>query len=304
MAVYTPLQNTPIQLQDSVTSDIMSGGTLEFYLAGTTTATELYSDTDGTSIGTSITLNSGGFPSQGGNVITLFRNQSIALKIVGKNAAGAEVFTSDNIPAVASFDSTSSDKLDDIAEGADVTNATNVGAVVNGLQETQISFGDMFLPTTNPAAAETLVEGTAGMPNYRGYGLNGAGSAAENIDFEWLPPKRWDGGTVQLVIYYSTAAIDSDGVVLQAKAVALSDGDNYAQAYGTSVSVTDTLQGGAGKLLSVTTPEITIGGTPTDGDKVSFRIFRDPTHASDTADEDAVVTNVKVLWSSDALNDA
>jgi len=91
---------------------------------------------------------------------------------------------------------------------------------------------------------------------------------------------------------------------LQAKGISLSDGDNYAQNYGTSVSVTDALQSGAGKVLSVTTPAMTIGGSPADGDKVSFRIFRDPAHASDTAAEDAVVTNAKILWTSDALNDA
>ena len=70
MATYIPLQNTPIQLQDPVTSENMSGGSLEFYLAGTTTATDLYSDNAGTSIGVSITLNSAGMPESGGNTIT------------------------------------------------------------------------------------------------------------------------------------------------------------------------------------------------------------------------------------------
>ena len=112
MATYIPLQNTPIQIQDPITSVNMAGGSLEFYLAGTTTATDLYSDNAGTSIGTSITLNSAGMPESGGNTITLFRDQSKALKIVGKDAVGATIFTSDNIPAVASFDSVSSAKLD------------------------------------------------------------------------------------------------------------------------------------------------------------------------------------------------
>ena len=125
MATYIPLHAVPLQLQDPTTSVNMSGGTLEFYLAGTTTTTELFSDNTGTSIGISITLNSGGWPESGGNVIFLFRDQSKALKIVGKNAVGATLFTADNIPAVASFDATSSAKLDLIT----VTSAVDLDAL-------------------------------------------------------------------------------------------------------------------------------------------------------------------------------
>ena len=128
MATFIPLHAVPLQLQDPVTSVNMSGGTLEFYEAGTDTTTELYADNTGTSIGVSIGLNSGGWPESGGNVIFLFRDQSKALKIVGKNAVGSTLFTADNIPAVASFDSTASAKLDTVEEGADVTDATNVAA--------------------------------------------------------------------------------------------------------------------------------------------------------------------------------
>lgn len=128
MATFIPVHIIPLQLQDPVTSDNMTSGSLEFFLAGTTTPTELFSDSTGTSIGESIVLNSAGMPESGGVTITLFRDQSKALKIVGKNAAGAIIFTSDNIPAVSSFDATSSAKLATIEENADVTDATNVAA--------------------------------------------------------------------------------------------------------------------------------------------------------------------------------
>jgi hypothetical protein len=75
----------------------MSGGTLEFFLAGTSTPTNLFSDNTGTSIGATITLNAGGMPESGGNVITLFRDSAVSLKIVGKDAAGSTVFTSDGL---------------------------------------------------------------------------------------------------------------------------------------------------------------------------------------------------------------
>ncbi|MBT8449292.1 MAG: hypothetical protein KJO69_06360, partial [Gammaproteobacteria bacterium] len=111
MATYIPLDNTPVQFFDSA-GDPLVGGSLEFYEAGTTTAMDLFSDDAGTSIGTSITLNSLGYPESGGNTIGLFRDQSKALKLVIKDSAGATVLTMDDIPATAAFDSTSSAKLD------------------------------------------------------------------------------------------------------------------------------------------------------------------------------------------------
>lgn len=304
MATFIPIQNTPIQLQDSVTSVNMTSGTLTFYDAGTTDVQDVYSDNTGTVVSASgvMTLDSGGFPASGGNVITLFRDQSKTLKIVGKNAAGAVIFTADGIPAVNSFDATSSTKLDGIEALADVTDADNVGAVIDGKQETPITLPEFYLPVTSPPGAIATVEATSGMPNYRGYPF-GAG-IDESIDFIWQPPKRWNRGTVTVMINYTTEATDADGVVWGVKAVALSDGEFFAQDYGTSVTVADTLQSGAGMLLNATTPALTIGGSPLDADKILFRIFRTPTNASDTASEDMILLNAKIFWTSDALNDA
>ena len=51
-----PINNIPIQLQDPTTSVNMSSGTLTFYEAGTTTLLNVYSDSSGTSVGSSVTL--------------------------------------------------------------------------------------------------------------------------------------------------------------------------------------------------------------------------------------------------------
>lgn len=96
MPTYVPLNAFPIQLQDSA-GDNLSGGTLEFFLSGTSTPANLFSDNAGTSIGTSITLNASGYPESGGNVITLFRDAAIAYKIVAKTSGGTEIFTSDTL---------------------------------------------------------------------------------------------------------------------------------------------------------------------------------------------------------------
>lgn len=97
MPPYVPLSPIPPQIQDATTSTNMSGGSFEFYLAGTTTPTNLFSDDSGTSIGSTITLNSGGYPESGGNVITLFRDAEVDIKIICKNATGGTVWTADNL---------------------------------------------------------------------------------------------------------------------------------------------------------------------------------------------------------------
>jgi len=127
MATYIPLTNIPTQFTNS-DDTLLENGTLEFYLAGTTTATDLFSDNVGTSIGTSITLNSFGLPSSGGNTIGLFRDQAKSYKIVLKNSSSVTIYTMDNINAVASFDTVANSKLLAIEELADVTDATNVAA--------------------------------------------------------------------------------------------------------------------------------------------------------------------------------
>jgi hypothetical protein len=172
MATYIPLYNLPVQFMDN-SGDPLSSGTLEFYLAGTTTTTELFSDSSGTSIGTSITLNSWGMPESGGTTVTLFRDQSKAIKVVGKTSASVTIFTSDNIPAVASFDSTSNSKLDGVEALADVTDATNVTAagayMVDGSAALTDDFdmgnNTLFLMSTNAgltaSTTQTQADGLA-----------------------------------------------------------------------------------------------------------------------------------------------
>ena len=145
MATFVPLYNLPIQFMDD-NGDPLNNGTLEFYLEGSTNATELFADNLGTSIGTSITLNSWGMPESGGNTITLFRDQSKAIKVIAKTSAGATIFTADNIPAIASFDASASSKLDGIETGADVTDAANVAAAGALMQDGSTSMsGDLVL---------------------------------------------------------------------------------------------------------------------------------------------------------------
>ena len=152
MATYIPVTNTATQFVDN-NGDTLVGGSLEFFEAGTSTPTDLFTS-DGTSIGTSIELNAWGYPESGGMAIFLFRDQSKGLKIVVKNAAGAVVGpTMDYIPAVASFDSTSAAKLDLIT----VTAAVDLDTVVADLATAYQVDGSVALTADVTLAAGTFL---------------------------------------------------------------------------------------------------------------------------------------------------
>lgn len=94
--IYKPLIGIPLQYMNSA-GDPDAGGTLEFFLAGGSTPTNIFSDNAGSSLGNTVTLDSLGFPASGGNVVALFRSTILSYKVVYKDASGTEIFTFDNL---------------------------------------------------------------------------------------------------------------------------------------------------------------------------------------------------------------
>lgn len=104
VAVFPP----GYRLTDSSTGAPLSGAVLEFYDAGTTTPKTVYADADlATSIGTTVTTDSLGYPtSDGGTTKSLVFVGVGRYKIVVKTSTGATVATHDDLPgAVETFDS-------------------------------------------------------------------------------------------------------------------------------------------------------------------------------------------------------
>jgi len=75
----------------------LSNGTLNIYLAGTTTPSTLYTDDVGTATGAVITLNTRGYPSISGNTVLLYALAGVEYKIVLKDRTGAIIYTIDDI---------------------------------------------------------------------------------------------------------------------------------------------------------------------------------------------------------------
>lgn len=75
----------------------VSGATIEFYNAATTTPKTVYADSDLiTAIGTSVTTDAGGYPTSGGNKTLVYVDTSY--KVIIKDALGAVIAVHDRVP--------------------------------------------------------------------------------------------------------------------------------------------------------------------------------------------------------------
>jgi hypothetical protein len=82
----------------------LSGGTISAFLAGTTTATSMFSDNAGTSAGAIVTLNALGSPEVSSNTVLLWVNADIDYKFVLKDSLGVSIWTVDDLSYTPSSD--------------------------------------------------------------------------------------------------------------------------------------------------------------------------------------------------------
>lgn len=135
--------------------------------------------------------------------------------------------------------------------------------------------------------------------------LNFDATTQEYAQFAIPMPKSWNEGTITAQFRWSHAATTTNfGVVWNIQAVAVSDDDAIAVAFGTAQQVADT--GGTTNDLYITaeTPAITVAGTPAAGDTVFFRVSRVTGDGSDTLAVDARLHSVVLFLTTDADTDA
>jgi hypothetical protein len=82
----------------------LSGGTISAFLAGTTTATSMFSNDAGTSAGAIVTLNALGSPEVSGNTVLLWVDADIDYKFVLKDSLGVSIWTVDDLSYTPSSD--------------------------------------------------------------------------------------------------------------------------------------------------------------------------------------------------------
>lgn len=120
---YVPLINLVPQFFDNL-GDPLVGGTLNAYVAGTSTPTNMFADNAGTVAGTSVTLDSRGEPT---TIKLIWLDDTVTYKFILKDSTGSTIWTEDNIvPSAVTDGSITSSKL---ANGAVISSKIADSAV-------------------------------------------------------------------------------------------------------------------------------------------------------------------------------
>ena len=128
-------------------------------------------------------------------------------------------------------------------------------------------------------------------------------TADTHAQFQIMFPKSWDRGNIQYQVVWAGIAATT-GVAWFLQGVGVSDNDSIDVAYGTAVVSKDDAQGAVEEVLVSPATTITIGGTPQDDDLCFFRIYRDISDGDDDMAGAARLLGVKILFTTDAENDA
>lgn len=158
----------------------------------------------------------------------------------------------------------------------------------------------MFTATTSGAQLSN-VESSTNKVNYKTYDFDT--SADEYIHFGIASPLNWNAGTVTAKFYWTAASGSAAETVTWAiQGMSFANDDAIDQAYGTAQTVADTLIATGDVHVTSATSAITIGGTPTAGDWIQFRIYRDV--SEDNLAADARLLGVRIEFTTDAHSDA
>jgi hypothetical protein len=171
-----------------------------------------------------------------------------------------------------------------------------------GLHDIDFEATGMWPSTTNGCAA--LAKTELGTNDVDIQTLDFDQTTEEYAQFSWKPPRNWNEGTITAVFDWSTTATSGDCIwALQGTAVG--DDDAMDAAWGTAQTVTDTAKATASDLATTSaTSAITIGGTPTEGDRIHFRVYRDADAAGDTLAADARLHGIRITFTTSAATAA
>lgn len=121
----------------------------------------------------------------------------------------------------------------------------------------------------------------------------------ENAQFRYTLPRTYDNGTIEFIVHWG-AASGSGGVTWGLKIVATGDGENIDAAFGTEITVDDTLSTANTERISPVSTAVTIAGTPAKKKSLHFNIQRKTADANDTLGVDAKLIGIDIYFSTDA----
>ena len=154
-----------------------------------------------------------------------------------------------------------------------------------------------IVPTAN-GAAKTQVDGT----NHSYYVLDFDASADEAAFWQWTMPDSYDNGSVDITYYWEAGATSGDSIFcFQAKGLSANSAEDIDSALSSAVCETDTAQGNANDLASMTETNATSNFAA--GEYATFKIFRDADAGGDTMTGDARLVKVKIEYGVAAESD-
>lgn len=169
----------------------------------------------------------------------------------------------------------------------------------SNLQEMWFAAEEGIPPTLNGAQAAVRYMATNLQPLYT---FNFDTATVEILWFKWVPPLRWDRGTVTFApVWTCNGGTPAQTMIFDLCGVAFSNDDPTDAAIGTVQTSSDVMLAVGDLHVGPTSNPITIAGTPVDGDVVWLRLRRDIT---DTLSVDAELLGFKLYWTQDSSNDA
>lgn len=184
----------------------------------------------------------------------------------------------------------------------DVNLATGLNIQVNSLDPKRglyVPASAMFGATTTGAASGQY-ESSSNKVNVKV--LDFDTTSDEYGCFNIPAPDYWDLSTVTAKFHWTSAGgTPTQTVTWGIQALARSDDDALDTAYGTAVTVADTLITTNDEHVTSSTSAMTVGGTPAKGDMLYFRIYRDV--SEDNVSDDARLLGVRIKFGISQYDD-
>lgn len=127
-------------------------------------------------------------------------------------------------------------------------------------------------------------------------------TTAEGAQYKVSMPPSWDSSTPIYCEAEWGATGGSGGVAWQFRALCLGDNEAFDTAFGTAITVTDTLQNANRLHKAARSAGITPAGASAD-DTLILEVLRDPTNVADTIAQDVILIGVRLFFTTNAEHD-
>lgn len=125
----------------------------------------------------------------------------------------------------------------------------------------------------------------------------------EFAQFMMPMPESWDGGDISAEFIWASDGV-SGNCVWGIQGVAVGDSDTLDQAFGSAVTVTDSVTGTGDHMISARTSPFSLGAYADPGNTAIIQVYRDANNGSDTLTADAKLIGIRLYIGLDDYEDS